>query len=680
MSENESQSDAILGPIVDELLEQARKGEVPALIEYEQRHPELAAELRELFQTMLCLEDLGVNSNSDFAPSSQEHVPPSNQPKSLGEFKIVREIGRGGMGIVYEAIQESLDRHVAVKVLPQSTCLNAAQIQRFQREARSAGSLQHKNIVPVFGVGQQDGLHFYIMQYIEGRALDEILSEVRFEHSDQSADEELLNQTHGSMVSTHAFQIRKDKTKSCESDSNRDEPVSAGKKGIGRGSKHQSSDQSHSISKPISEVGSLSDLTSPRSRRKYFNLIAALAENVADGLHYAHTEGVLHRDIKPSNLLVDQQNQVWITDFGLAKSGDDDLTNTGDLIGTLRYMPPERLLGWSDPRSDVYSLGLTLYELATLKPAFESNDRVELLKNIQHDEPVRPKKVDSRIPTDLETIILKAISKEPKERYATSQLFADDLRRFINGRPIFARRNSSLKRLQMWCQRQPYIAGLVATVLFLLLTVAAASTFFAVKFNDQLVKVTAANELADQRLYDAFLAQTRASRSSTRADRRYEALNSIANAAELLPKVGGEQKRVLRDEMIACLSLVGIHSEVRYDSDRVEGDYVNVGMDANNRFIAKLNTENQVQVIDLNVGKIVQTFRQRWFSAGQTTIRLSRDGKRLAISGVTEERINKMMLIDVNTQKLLFERQGNWEVGQEISFSPEKKVVFRRQS
>ena len=148
--------------------------------------------------------------------------------------------------------------------------------------------------------------------------------------------------------------------------------------------------------------------------------------------------GIIHRDIKPSNLLLDTEGIVWITDFGLAKAEDEALTRTGDIVGTLRYMAPERFRGRADARADVYSLGLSLYELLVLRLAFGSADRLQLIEQIKNEEPTRPRAIDPRIPRDLETIVLKAIEKDPKRRYATADELGEDLRRFIDGEPIRA--------------------------------------------------------------------------------------------------------------------------------------------------------------------------------------------------------------------------------------------------
>ena len=166
-------------------------------------------------------------------------------------------------------------------------------------------------------------------------------------------------------------------------------------------------------------------------RRSFFRSAAHIGRQVAAGLAYAHARGIVHRDIKPSNLLLDTEGVVWITDFGLAKASDDGLTQTGDILGTLRYMAPERFRGEGDGRADVYALGLTLYELLTLRPAFDSPDRLKLIEQIKTEDPPRPRTLDPRIPRDLETIVLKAIDKDPKGRYPTADALAEDLRRFL---------------------------------------------------------------------------------------------------------------------------------------------------------------------------------------------------------------------------------------------------------
>jgi WD40 repeat protein len=222
-------------------------------------------------------------------------------------------------------------------------------------------------------------------------------------------------------------------------------------------------------------------LSGTRSNAEYYRSVARIGVQVADALAYAHKQGVLHRDIKPSNLLLDQQGTVWVTDFGLAKADGDDLTHTGDIVGTIRYMAPERFDGTSRPESDLYSLGLTLYEMIALRPAFDAANRAKLIEQVLREPPARLRRLDPGVPRDLETVILKCLAKDPKDRYATADELADDLRRFLADRSIRARRATNAEVAWRWCRRNPAIATLLAAVIVLLLTVSIGSSVAAVR-------------------------------------------------------------------------------------------------------------------------------------------------------------------------------------------------------
>ena len=207
----------------------------------------------------------------------------------------------------------------------------------------------------------------------------------------------------------------------------------------------------------------------------YWQSVARIGVQVADALEYAHRQGVLHRDIKPSNLLLDMGGTVWVTDFGLAKADDQpNLTQTGDILGTLRYMPPEAFDGKTDARSDVYALGLTLYELLALRPAFDEADRNRLIKQVTTAEPPRLDRLNPAVPRDLVTIVHKAIDRDPAHRYPTAGELAADLKRFLADEPIQARRQTQLERYVRWARRNPGIAvlGGVLTAVLVLATVA----------------------------------------------------------------------------------------------------------------------------------------------------------------------------------------------------------------
>src|SRR5262249_28927918 len=299
-------------------------------------------------------------------------------------------------------------------------------------------------------------------------------------------------------------------------------------------------------------------------------------------LEYAHQHGVLHRDIKPANLLLDTQGAVWVTDFGLAKAeGSAELTSPGDLVGTLRFMAPERLQGKSEPRGDVYSLGITLYELLTLRPAFADANRARLIERVTHEEPPRPRQLDAHIPRDLETIVLKAMAKEPGDRYATAEELAEDLRRFLADRPIRARRTSTLERAWRWCRRNPAVATLAASVALLVVTIAIGSSVAAVwlrtnlqravaaerKANENLEQAQRAEREKSEKLCESYLNQARAGRWSGRAGRRFDSLTALTEAAKIARDLRMPEERIreLRNEAIACMALVDLRIAKEWD-------------------------------------------------------------------------------------------------------------------
>jgi serine/threonine protein kinase len=390
-------------PIVQEYQAAWESGRPPSRREFLRRYPDLAEALLPYLDALDAMHAVvPVLHSGEETESTRDNLT----SEALGDFRIVREIGRGGMGIVYEAIQMSLGRRVALKVLPFAATLDSRQLQRFKNEAQAAASLHHTHIVPVYAVGCERGLHFYAMQLIDGRTLDSVIGELR----DQ----------------------------------------------LGLG---QEFDNASTV---LARTGTTGSLRTSRGRES-FRRAAEIAEQVADALEYAHNAGIIHRDIKPTNLLLDTKGQVWVTDFGLAQiSADSSLTRTGDLIGTLRYMSPEQAAGQHlhvDQRTDVYSLGATLYELLTLRPVFTSSDRQTLLRQVLNEEPIPPRVIDRSIPVELETIVLKALAKSPQERYTTAGEMAADLRRFLDERPIMARRPTWIERTRKWMRRHPAIVG-----------------------------------------------------------------------------------------------------------------------------------------------------------------------------------------------------------------------------
>jgi serine/threonine protein kinase/WD40 repeat protein len=465
-----------LEELAESFLARYRAGERPALSEFTAAYPELAKQIRELFPALIDIERAG----SAIAPATGTIFPVSGGDgaalTTLGDYRIIREVGRGGMGVVYEAVQESLGRHVALKVFVHSSRTDPKLIERFQREARAAARLHHTNIVPVFGVGEYGAHRYYAMQFIQGQGLDAILHELRRLRSAprangaapvpaQPAQSAPLAATVAQGLLTGRFAIRAidaggdGTTPDAQTNGfelgdapRQSEPAPAA----------PSNDASHWAGQP---GGS------------YARTIARVGFQVADALAHAHGQGILHRDIKPANLLLDIDGNVWVTDFGLAKADDAEaLTEPGDIVGTLRYMAPERFRGDSVPGSDVYGLGMTLYELLTLRPAFDEGDRARLIDHILHADPPPPRAVEPKVPRDLETIVLKAIAKHPGDRYQSPRALADDLGRFLQDRTILARRSSVSERLWRWCKRNPGLAALAALAATLTTAIAIIST------------------------------------------------------------------------------------------------------------------------------------------------------------------------------------------------------------
>jgi len=389
-------ADGSFQELVDEFLDRHRRGENPSVEDYARAHPEAAEQVRAYFPLLLLVE--------------RREEPELEVPRQLGDYTILREVGRGGMGIVYEAEQRSLHRQVALKVLPQGSCRDPRLRVRFQREALAAAKLRHPHIVPVYEVGEEQGTPFFSMQFVGGSTLQAVIPEVRrLRKSDGQGEETQKDSRADPRSTTIAIKLLSGRPSS--------EPAAM----------------------PTPAVTTQRASRDSGSADAYFRRVAEIGQHVAEALSHAHAQGILHRDIKPSNVLVGEDGWVWVADFGLAKAFDlDDLTGSGDLVGTLRYMAPERFQGISDARCDVYGLGATLYELATTRTPFDAADQAQLLKQVCQDEPPLPRELDPAIPRVLEAIVLKAMSKSLEDRYGTADELASDLTRFLEGNAVLA--------------------------------------------------------------------------------------------------------------------------------------------------------------------------------------------------------------------------------------------------
>ena len=339
-------------------------------------------------------------------PSAPQQIANRCLPRIDG-YQITGVVGQGGMGIVYRAVETALNRAVALKVLPAMIgSASSAAVERFRREARAAADLHHTNIIPIYRYGESHDAYYYAMELVTGQPLNKLI--------------ERLSRHQGSLGSPARLTalVRDD------------------------GSEVD-------IVEPSAVSGSVGT-TSAGKGKVYYQQVARWMADAADALSYAHGKGVVHRDVKPSNLILSTDGRIMLADFGLAKSaGEESITIVGSLIGTVRYLSPEQAMAKRidvDHRTDIYSLGATLYELLCFQPAYPGDDEKKILAAIMMKEPLAPRKVLHGVPGELETICLKALEKSPDARYATARAMAEDLRRYLDDLPIVAKRPGLFQR------------------------------------------------------------------------------------------------------------------------------------------------------------------------------------------------------------------------------------------
>lgn len=391
--------------LLTEFADEARKGRQPSIDQYALRFPELADEFRELVSLVSSLEEWKSQKEIE---AVRENLPTKMAIEQMGPYRVLRELGRGGMGVVFAAEDLRTRRRVAIKMLPWKHVSDLDDRKaRFQREAATIAGLNHPNIVPVYTVGEWSGFQYYVMRWVEGMSLEWLIRRLR-----------------ASPVPVADTEIRKHAL-----DESGFMPV-LGEQG-----------------RPM-----------PRAiARDSWKAFARIGVQVCRGLEAAHAKGVLHYDIKPANLLLDGSGRVVVTDFGVGSARDDDQDDGNEdvgLLGTLRYMAPERFRGRADDRTDLYALGATLYELVTLKPLFEGATRRHLVNQILSTPPVPVREAQPDVPRDFETIIMTALAKRPSDRYATAHAMAADLLMFLRGRPITASRNTWVRQAITWLKPQ----------------------------------------------------------------------------------------------------------------------------------------------------------------------------------------------------------------------------------
>ncbi len=436
-----------------ELLENAEEFDLESFV---QQHPLYADELRRLYPAIRAMVNLAGKQGQT---PTDLGLHQKGTAVSLGDYRLVRQIGQGGMGVVFQAEQTSLARQVAVKILPFASLWPDNVLGRFANEVRIAASLEHPHIVPIYGVGCERGVNFYAMKLIDGCSLADVIrrraSLATTSQTSAQANGRLDADTTESIAPLHTKAMRHTPRNAGQDSSIPDTPDS-----------QPSTSDAALIDAIVTEVFGNDD----------WHLAAAkLALSAAQALALAHQRGVIHRDIKPSNLLLDRQGKLFVADFGLARGDIDiNLTRTGELLGTPRYMSPEQAAGSPrvvDARSDIYSLGATLYELLTLQPVIRAVNRAAALRELHHLQVIPPRQHDAHIPPPLEQIVLKCLQPDPQDRYRSANELADDLRRFLDGRAVMARSPGLVRRASRYVHAHPRSAVGVMAVLTLCLLI-----------------------------------------------------------------------------------------------------------------------------------------------------------------------------------------------------------------
>lgn len=672
-NENSEHLSDLLGVVVDEYLDRRASGEQPDIDDYVARYPQLGDVIR---QSLRALEMVDASNTS----AGQSSVSADRTaPKQLGDFRLLRELGRGGMGVVYEAEQISLNRKVALKVLPFAALIHNRALQRFHNEVRAVAALDHPNIVSVYSVGEEHGVHYYAMQLIRGYTLARIISGLK------GLDESGVRYTTDSisqLLSEPPLPAGTTRDKSTQNLLSAEQGA-VGQAGLG--------------SQAEARAG-VSSLEKSETDVEYFRSVAHLGIQVANALQHAHDQGVLHRDIKPGNLLLDDEMQLYVTDFGLARiESDAGVTMTGDIVGTLRYMAPEQALGNRvvvDQRADVYSLGVTLYELLTLRPAFDAVDRKELLRQIAFEDPPKPRMLRRSIPRDLETIILKAIEKNRGDRYSSAAEAAGDLRAFCEYRPIRAKPATLVQRAGKWSRRhRPLVTALFVACSLLVCGSLALLVIHSREMTRHALEVEAALSEKSWALTDAQAARLAAEKQRLRAERNelvarrrnylsdmqlaFERRSQLmlSEAARLLdrivPRAGEQDVRglewdILNAQIQAEMQVLGVHS----------GAATECVLFPDGRTAASVGEDGLVHIYNLQTKNRLRTFSPR--IGPIHSLAISPNGGTLAVGGSPTLQLldlSRVYLLDAQTGERKSALHRHDTTIESIVFSPDGKHV-----
>ncbi len=627
---DESGQDDRVGEAVEVYMMACEQGQPPAVDEFVARYPGLEDDIRAAIDGLELVHGLlGLGSATGSGSGRRgglDHRIESG--RRIAGYRVVRELGRGGMGTVYEAVHVGLDRPVALKVLGVHAAPDSSARRRFLNEARTAAGLHHTHIVPVFDVGQVGGLCYYAMQRIEGSGLDRVLKHLRRTRQVASGVGEALSSSGLPSIPSNGRaaasansrrlgfwsripasllggRIRQDGSpdgggagalRANESISQKEANGAGGSRlwplsepegsTASWGTAFRDGGKGAAGPSPGAALSNLAGADGERQRRElepppydpprgpaYFRWAAKVGQESADALAHAHEQGVIHRDVKPSNLLIDAKGSIWVTDFGLARRlADPGITHHDSLLGTPRYMSPEQArTGTIDGRTDVYSLGATLYELLTLHPPFDGQTAAELIDQIGQQEPAAPTTIDRRVPRDLETVVLKALAKRPADRYATAGELFEDLGRFLNREPVRARRIGPFGRAWRIARRHPGITAVSTTAAAIVLAIATfaylrvvSARNLAIEERDKKVNALDLAEQLNRELQDSkrdLLRKTIEQQAVSGApSRRSTGLEWIKQAAELEPD--RDRRTELRDWAVNFLLLREIESSV----------------------------------------------------------------------------------------------------------------------
>ena len=666
-------------------------GHNPDRREFLARFPEIADSLEIQLKGLDFLNGIAPQAQTAGAGEGNDEQDLISSRGSLGDFRLIRQIGRGGMGVVYEAEQLSLGRRVAVKVLPFAAMLDDQHRKRFQNEARAAATLDHAHIVPIHFVGQERGVHFYAMPLIDGQSMAELIEGLRG----------------GSTNHPSSGRVGRGSGRGGAPRKTLSGPESPT---LPKGEYHE--DVAHgprlapSAYKTPTAPDFRADISTRRSKQpdKFFRTVARLGAEAAEALEHAHQVGILHRDIKPGNLLLDSNGKLWVADFGLATiEHAETLTRTGGVLGTAAYMSPEQASDSHriDGRSDVYALGATLYELLTLQRHRSDMKTVATTPFHTDNRAVSPHRINADVPIDLETIVIKALAYDPVDRYGSAGAMADDLRAFVDGREIQARRLTFAQRKARWFRHHRRLVTFAIATAFLLMAGFGAVMVFNSRrlatYSHQLESaLDSANELRKEAETQSLLARQQTeraeaseqeARASENRARRISYLSEMKRAFQLhyekdyamtarvleaqMPEPGqddfrGIEWQLLNAKIEAKRSLLGTHSAPATECVAFPDD----------RRVATAGKDEAVHVWDVLDKKKLKTFRP---AIGPIqALAISPDGKTLAVGGAPTLATLGMAtihLLDADTGQRKSMIQRHQTTIESIEFSPDGEWI-----